>query len=89
VLDFIGRFVPALRLRASPEEEVLGIDDVEIGEFAYDYVELSRDVKPGMTIDAESHHSTEENYIPGESSMPGEHPEKSYDSSRPLRFVDA
>jgi Amt family ammonium transporter len=33
-LDFIGRFVPALRLRATEEEEALGIDDVEIGEFA-------------------------------------------------------
>jgi ammonium transporter, Amt family len=33
-LDFIGKFVPALRLRASEEEEALGIDDVEIGEFA-------------------------------------------------------
>jgi len=33
-LDFMGRFFPVLRLRASPEEEVLGIDDVEIGEFA-------------------------------------------------------
>lgn len=33
-LDFIGKYVPALRLRASEEEEVLGMDDVEIGEFA-------------------------------------------------------
>lgn len=33
-LDFIGKFLPALRLRASEEEEALGIDDVEIGEFA-------------------------------------------------------
>lgn len=33
-LDFIGKYVPALRLRASEEEEALGIDDVEIGEFA-------------------------------------------------------
>jgi ammonium transporter, Amt family len=33
-LDFIGRYFPSLRLRASPEEEMLGIDDVEIGEFA-------------------------------------------------------
>jgi Amt family ammonium transporter len=33
-LDFIGKFVPALRLRATEEEEALGIDDVEIGEFA-------------------------------------------------------
>jgi len=44
-LDFIGKFVPALRLRATEEEEALGIDDVEIGEFAYDYVELTREVK--------------------------------------------
>lgn len=34
LLDFIGRYLPALRLRASAEEEILGIDDVEIGEFA-------------------------------------------------------
>jgi Amt family ammonium transporter len=34
ILDFIGRYIPAFRLRASPEEEILGIDDVEIGEFA-------------------------------------------------------
>lgn len=33
-LDFIGKFLPALRLRATEEEEALGIDDVEIGEFA-------------------------------------------------------
>jgi Amt family ammonium transporter len=33
-LDFIGKFVPVLRLRATEEEEALGIDDVEIGEFA-------------------------------------------------------
>jgi hypothetical protein len=33
-LDSLGKFVPALRLRATEEEEALGIDDVEIGEFA-------------------------------------------------------
>ncbi|OAK98586.1 ammonium transporter [Phaeosphaeriaceae sp. SRC1lsM3a] len=51
-LDFIGKFIPALRLRATEEEEALGIDDVEIGEFAYDYVELTREVKmPDEEID--------------------------------------
>lgn len=34
VLDFIGRFLPVFRLRANEDEELLGIDDVEIGEFA-------------------------------------------------------
>jgi ammonium transporter, Amt family len=46
IMSFIGRYVPAMRLRATKEQEELGIDDIEIGEFAYDYVELIRDVKP-------------------------------------------
>jgi Amt family ammonium transporter len=33
-MDFVGKYLTAFRLRASPEEEDLGIDDVEIGEFA-------------------------------------------------------
>lgn len=45
-ISAIGKVYPAMRLRATAEEEELGIDDVEIGEFAYDYVELVRDVKP-------------------------------------------
>ena len=45
-MSFIGRYIPAMRLRVDEEEEEVGIDDVEIGEFAYDYVELVRDVKP-------------------------------------------
>jgi Amt family ammonium transporter len=39
-LDFIGKFIPAFRLRASEEEEALGIDDVEIGEFAVSFSDL-------------------------------------------------
>lgn len=41
---FIINMVPGLRLRAHEESEILGIDDAEIGEFAYDYVELTREV---------------------------------------------
>ena len=33
-IDGIGKFFPVLKLRATEEEEILGIDDVEIGEFA-------------------------------------------------------
>ncbi|KAK4991074.1 hypothetical protein LTR28_001395, partial [Elasticomyces elasticus] len=44
-------FLPALRLRVSEDDEVLGIDEVEIGEFAYDYVELIREVRPMDTED--------------------------------------
>lgn len=46
LISFTSRFIPALKLRATLEEEEMGIDDAEIGEFAYDYVELVRDVKP-------------------------------------------
>ena len=35
---WIMHFIPGLRLRASEEAEILGIDDAEMGEFAYDYV---------------------------------------------------
>ena len=42
--------IPGLKLRASEEAEVLGMDDAEIGEFAYDYVELTRDVINGDAL---------------------------------------
>ena len=37
---WIMHFIPGLRLRSSEEAEILGIDDTEMGEFAYDYVGL-------------------------------------------------
>ncbi|PBP22576.1 ammonium transporter [Diplocarpon rosae] len=40
----VMNLIPGLSLRASEEAEILGIDDAEIGEFAYDYVELTREV---------------------------------------------
>ncbi|KAK3392994.1 ammonium transporter [Podospora didyma] len=41
---FVMNLIPGLHLRAAEEAEILGIDDAEIGEFAYDYVELTREV---------------------------------------------
>lgn len=38
VLDFLGKYFPVFKLRATEEEEILGIDDVEIGEFAVSYL---------------------------------------------------
>ena len=35
--------VPGLQLRVSDEAELLGMDDDQMGEFAYDYVEVRRD----------------------------------------------
>lgn len=35
--------IPGLKLRASEEAELLGLDDDQHGEFSYDYVEVRRD----------------------------------------------
>ena len=53
--------LPGLRLRTSEEAEVLGMDDAEVGEFAYDYVELTRDVINGDALidDSESKYSAD------------------------------
>ncbi|KAF1817524.1 ammonium transporter [Eremomyces bilateralis CBS 781.70] len=80
-LDFIGRFIPVLRLRASDEEEIMGIDDAEIGEFAYDYVEIAREVKsPDDDDDLESQHST----IPHDFSSVSDPREKQHSAEIPL-----
>jgi ammonium transporter, Amt family len=42
-------FIPGLSLRASEDAEVLGIDDAEMGEFAYDYVGIEQEL--GQTLD--------------------------------------
>jgi len=44
VILFVINLIPGLRIRADEDAEILGIDDAEIGEFAYDYVELTREV---------------------------------------------
>jgi Amt family ammonium transporter len=57
---FVMNLIPGLGLRASEEAEVLGMDDAEIGEFAYDYVELMRDAIVGgeMMEEDESKYSS-------------------------------
>ena len=40
ILAYIVNFIPGLHLRASEEAELLGMDDDQLGEFAYDYVEV-------------------------------------------------
>jgi ammonium transporter, Amt family len=43
ILALIINFIPGLHLRASEEAELLGMDDDQLGEFAYDYVAVRRD----------------------------------------------
>ena len=44
VILFLMNLVPGLSLRATAEEEEIGLDDAQLGEFAYDYVEISRHI---------------------------------------------
>jgi len=39
-------YIPGLRLRCDEETEILGIDDAEMGEFAYDYVGIESELMP-------------------------------------------
>ncbi|KAG8220137.1 ammonium transporter [Butyriboletus roseoflavus] len=43
--------IPGLHLKTNPEGENLGLDEVEIGEFANDYIEVLRDYSDWMAYD--------------------------------------
>ena len=43
IILFLMNLVPGLSLRVTEDEEDAGLDEAQIGEFAYDYVELRRD----------------------------------------------
>ncbi|KAI0468580.1 ammonium transporter [Xylaria cf. heliscus] len=61
IILFVINLIPGLKIRASEEAEILGIDDAEIGEFAYDYVELTREVLNEVENDDVSRFSVEGN----------------------------
>ena len=48
-------YIPGLRMRASEEAEILGIDDAEMGEFAYDYVGIDLGSSHEFHDDTHSH----------------------------------
>ena len=59
---FVLNLIPGLHLRTSEESEILGVDDTEIGEFAYDYVELTREVLNEVEADNVSAYSAEHHH---------------------------
>ncbi|RYC57969.1 hypothetical protein CHU98_g8242 [Xylaria longipes] len=61
IILFVINLIPGLKIRATEEAEILGIDDAEIGEFAYDYVELTREVLNEVDNDDVSRFSVEGN----------------------------
>ncbi|KNA94325.1 ammonium permease [Fusarium oxysporum f. sp. lycopersici 4287] len=72
IILFLMNLIPGLRLRVDSDAEVQGIDDAEIGEFAYDYVELTREVVSDIdnesgsrySADPTAFHHYEKNHIP-------------------------
>ncbi|KAI0139466.1 ammonium transporter [Hypoxylon sp. NC0597] len=49
IILFLMNLIPGLSLRVSVEKEELGVDDDQLGEFAYDYVELQRHTSDVLT----------------------------------------
>ena len=45
IILWIMHFIPGCRLRTD-ESEIIGIDDAEMGEFAYDYVAVDAELGP-------------------------------------------
>ncbi|KAI0451733.1 ammonium transporter [Xylaria acuta] len=71
VILFLMNLIPGLSLRVSPEEEDIGIDDIQLGEFAYDYVELQRHTSDIVTAS----HSDHERASSSKGSVPEKSPE--------------
>ncbi|KAG1893816.1 ammonium transporter AmtB-like domain-containing protein [Suillus fuscotomentosus] len=46
IILWVMHYIPGLRIRCDEETEILGVDDAEMGEFAYDYVALENEVMP-------------------------------------------
>lgn len=46
IILWIMHYIPGLRLRCDEETEILGVDDAEMGEFAYDYVGIESELMP-------------------------------------------
>lgn len=69
IILFVMNFIPGLSLRVPAEQEDIGIDDCQLGEFAYDYVELQRhsDVMPVELVNGERNASSK-----GSEKTPGE-----------------
>jgi Amt family ammonium transporter len=51
IILWIMHFIPGLSLRTTEEAEIIGMDDAEMGEFAYDYVGLEAEIGHSTHVD--------------------------------------
>ncbi|KZT23799.1 ammonium transporter [Neolentinus lepideus HHB14362 ss-1] len=96
--------VPGLRLRTGEDAEALGMDEVEIGEFANDYIEVRRDFSDwtsppagshvtesspsGDTINSETHFAAGDRHGHPETNIANGHPALGTIQEKPLAQVD-
>jgi len=52
IILWIMHYIPGLRLRVSEDTEELGIDEADMGEYAYDYVGLESETRPLVSLRA-------------------------------------
>ncbi|KAI5950563.1 MEP1 [Candida margitis] len=58
ILCFVIDHIPGLHLRLSYEAEEMGVDEDQIGEFAYDYVEVRREFFSGFNGEHDTNQDT-------------------------------
>ncbi|KAH8825080.1 ammonium transporter [Flagelloscypha sp. PMI_526] len=51
ILLWIMHFIPGLRLRADERDEIIGMDESMLGEYAYDYVGLDQEIGHALEIE--------------------------------------
>ncbi|ESK88950.1 ammonium transporter [Moniliophthora roreri MCA 2997] len=56
IILWLMHFIPFLRLRGSEDAEIVGLDEYDMGEFAYDYVGLEQEI--GHEIETKSGEAT-------------------------------
>lgn len=83
IIAYAINAIPGLKLRASEEAELLGMDDDQLGEFAYDYVEVRRDY---LAWTPQQHNQLEDGHqIPAAARYGiGEHSEMMLDGHAPV-----
>ncbi|KAJ3533490.1 hypothetical protein NMY22_g7315 [Coprinellus aureogranulatus] len=67
IILWVMHYIPGLRLRVNEETEIVGIDEIDMGEFAYDYVgverELRNDVAPPEVSAMQVREVEQQNYM--------------------------
>ncbi|GAA5995954.1 ammonium transporter [Rhodotorula paludigena] len=71
VLCYIINFIPGLKFRVDEDAEIVGLDEAECGELAYDYVSLRKEVEPEEATLGGSLHSPSATSHEHEKAAPG------------------